>query len=463
MDNSLLESLVKFSNSVKTNFFMPGHKFGKAIRKKFRKNIFYVDATEFDEIDNLQNPSGIIKTSQQKAAKIFKSKFCNFLTNGSTIGIFVMIMSACKRNEKIIVERNCHKSIMNAIILSGAIPIFIYPKFIESLGVYGSITLESIKRIFIDHQNIAAVLITSPTYYGVCSDIKSIAEFLHSLNVPLLVDEAHGAHFYFNKIFPKTAIDSGSDVCVQSTHKTLPSLTQTAVLNFNSNIISYEKLIFNLNLLQSTSPSYIFLTSIDEGFDYMKENSAKFEKVIFECCKIRKDVNEGKKIICLSKMHEIYDYDVTRLVFNFSNLGITGAAVSSFLKNNFGIITEMFDANNILLIPTIGNSRRDFKNLKRGLNELVKNCKKLSCGMTSSVFNKLPKVFLKYSPNEAFNSEKEKVLINKNIEGKICAEIILIYPPGSFISIPGQIITKEVLDSFVKNNITECTISLDLK
>jgi arginine/lysine/ornithine decarboxylase len=432
---------------------MPGHKFGAGFSQNFKKNMTKIDVTEFDETDNLQNPAGIIKNLENDIAKIFGAKSSYILTNGSSIGICAAILSVCDDDDTILVDRNCHKSIINGIILSGANPKFIYPKFENKFGIFGSIDPAEVERAIFKFPGAKAAIITSPTYYGVCSNVKKIAEILHRKNIPLIVDEAHGAHFIFNKKMPKTALSQGADIAIQSAHKTLPCLTQTAMLHVNSDIISEAKIKKNLLLLQSTSPSYLLMCSIDDGLRYATKNAKKFEKIIDFCADLRKTFDENENIFCLKKNNKIFDLDPTKLVFNVSKIAEAGE-ISHYIRKKFAIMPEMNDFVNIMFLATMCNSTKDIKNLKKALTSTDKiftnhHAKK-------QIENNLepPEIIVEKKPRYAFNLPKKLVEIDE-AEGEISAEIIAPCPPGCASLIPGQKITKETINFLKSTTKTE--------
>ncbi|MBQ3115187.1 MAG: aminotransferase class I/II-fold pyridoxal phosphate-dependent enzyme [Clostridia bacterium] len=389
---------------------MPGHK-GK---------ISFYDITEIDGADNLACPKQEILTAQNNIADIYKSKNSFISVNGSTGAVLASILSTCKNGE-IIMDRQCHISAINGVILSRAVPHFIYPKIHSFFGVGMGITPNQVQEAINKYPNSKAVLITSPTYYGVCSNIKGICEIAHNHGIPVIVDAAHGAHFAFDEKLPECSIEAGADIVVHSTHKTLNCLTQGALAHISGNIIDCNSFKKHLNMVQTTSPSYLLMQSVEQSVYDAKK--CDYKKLIDIC----EEVREKSKIKTLCD--GFYDYDKTRLVFNGKNIDL------HFAKKN--IIIEMYDGYNAVLIPTPYNKNRDFKRLINAVAD---------CTLEPSPNNKvLPNADVFMAPYEAYNMETVR-LPKKEATGKICAEIIYKFPPCMPVLCPGEIVTEDVLD-----------------
>ena len=270
----LWQALKNHSQQQYYPFHMPGHKAG---RLGAFTEILSQDITEITGFDNLHKPEGILLQSQKRCAKLFGAEESFFLVNGSTSGILSAILSVCNTEDEIVVARNCHKSVYSALVLSGAKPIYILPQSIENADFLGSITLEQIQKAVT--KNTKAVILTSPTYEGITSNISEISDFLHNKNILLIVDEAHGSHMKFHHFFPKTALEQNADIVIQSLHKTLPCPTQTAVLHIQGNRVNRNRLKQCLSMVQTSSPSYLFLSAIDYCCHWL-EKEAKND---FEC------------------------------------------------------------------------------------------------------------------------------------------------------------------------------------
>ena len=263
----LLDAIISNAKRPHAPFYTPGHKQGKGISSKlanyFGKAVFRADLTELTELDCLFAADGVIQQAQQLAAEAFGSSQTWFLVNGSTCGIEAAILATCHDGDKIILPRNVHSSVISGLILAGAIPIFINPEYDATLDIAHSITIQNLEKALQKHPDAKAVMMVYPTYYGVCGDIKAIAKLTHEYNIPLLVDEAHGAHFAFHPELPISALNAGADLTVQSIHKTLGAMTQASMLHIQGNRININRINKALQLTQSTSPSYILLASLD--------------------------------------------------------------------------------------------------------------------------------------------------------------------------------------------------------
>lgn len=453
MQRPIYNILKKINNSNIYPFHMPGHKRNKEFLKDFYEFID-LDFTEIDETDNMHNPQGVIKNSQENLANIFNSDSSYFLVNGSSGGIIASLISILKPNQNVLVARNCHISVYNGIILSGANPIYIYPDFKYNLAC--GINPAFIEKA-INMYNISACIITSPTYEGITSDIYKIANILHNKNIPLIVDEAHGAHFNLSSSFPKSALAQGADIVIQSFHKTLPAFTQCAVLHLKSNIIDKHNLEKCISIIQTTSPSYMFMLSLEYCCNFVKNNKKLFNNYIEKLIALRAELINLKNFKLIHNdiigSASVENFDISRLTF-LINKNVSGSFINNlFIKN--GIQLEMYSENHIIAISTICDT-------EFALN-LFLNCIKKIDYILDKYENK---VYIDFSINEFISKPnispkdifyKEKKLINLyNSENKICADFIVPYPPGVPIILPGELITKQKINeinSLIKNSI----------
>lgn len=442
----IYNALKKYSQADPLSFHMPGHKMGKGIPPELLKDLAKMDLTEIYGMDNLHSPTGVIAKAQELAAQAFGADSTYFLVNGSTSGIMAMIMTMCKPGGSIIVGRDCHKSVIAGMILGGIRPIYIKPEYNSSFGIPGSVRPEDIKGALEKNPLAKGVLITSPNYYGICSEIEEIAKITHSYDKILAVDEAHGAHLKFNPSLPKGALEAGADICVQSAHKTLSAFTQGSYLHVNSSRIDQDRLRFNLSMLQTSSPSYIIMAFLDVARELMqrygKENLDKLLEHIkwleggidgFEGFRILKDTDIEKGSL-----------DRTRLVINCSRLAVTGYDLEKKLRYQYGIQVEMSDIYNIVCIATAADNRRDFERLYGALGELDKNSSP-SVDLSLKHFREI-----KISPQQIMLGDigkvnKSKVAL-KSAAGRVSLGIITPYPPGIPMVCPGELITKEIID-----------------
>ncbi len=440
--NPIYKQLNKLKRENLYPFHMPGHKRNKKFLKHLKKFIT-LDFTELDQTDNLQNPSNIIKKSKQNMKDIFKCDESYFLVNGSTAGILASLLCILKPNDNILVDRNCHVSVFNALILCGAKPIYISPniKYGFSLGIDEYL----IKNVLKKH-NIKACILTSPTYEGIVLNIKKIAYILHDKGVPLIVDEAHGAHFIMSKSFPVPALKSGADIAIQSFHKTLPAFTQCAAMHVKSDLINKEKLQKCLNIVQTTSPSYIFMLNIEYCYNFLIKNNY-IKSYINNLNNLRAGLSKLKNFKLLDKnlLNNTFacDIDISRITLIIKK-NISGSFINDLLIKQ-KIAIEMYQESYIIAISTICDTK---KGLKRFLKAMQKIDKMLE-GYEDRVFYKddinIKNIYLpKESIRDIFYSKKIEIDI-KYAENKICASIITAYPPGVCILAPGEIITKAAI------------------
>lgn len=445
----LLEGVLKYVSQNNTLFCMPGHKGGKGflttgIGRKFIENLSKIDITEVDGVDNLHKPDGIIKDALKKLSDFYKSKKSYFLINGSTSGNFIMIFSSFNEGDKVLVERNCHKSVFNAITMRKLKPVYIKNEISRKLNAPTFINLKYFSEQLDKNKDAKGIIITYPNYYGVCSNLKYIIKKARQNNMKVLVDSAHGAHFGIHKDLPESAVKLGADMVVTSAHKTLPSFTQTAYLHVN-NSKDIEKVDFYASMFLSTSPSYIFLCAMDYARFFMQNYGEKVYDGLLNMCKYyRQKINEIEGIKILDKRYLenssrfFYDLDETKYIINLER-GYSSRKLLMYLRNN-KIQAEMNDSLNVILIFSPFNEENDFCKLY----EALKKCdlKKLKCNTFDILEPHIPR--LKFLPFETLNKNSEYVDLNQAL-GKISAENIVPYPPGIPIINMGEVIDEKTL------------------
>ncbi|QLE58871.1 aminotransferase class I/II-fold pyridoxal phosphate-dependent enzyme [Nostoc sp. TCL26-01] len=435
-------------------FYTPGHKRGKGIAPSLAdwlgKAVFSADLTELAELDNLSTPQGVIQEAQQLAAAAFGATQTWFLVNGSTCGVEAAILATCGEGDKIILPRNVHSSAIAGLILSGAIPIFINPEYDAVLDIAHSITPDAVQTALQQHPDAKAVLTVYPTYYGVCGDLRAIAQITHEYNIPLLVDEAHGAHFAFHRQLPTPALVAGADLTVQSIHKTLGAMTQASMLHIQGDRIDANKVSRALQLLQSTSPSYILLASLDAARQQMALSG---EQLMSQTLQLANDAREkisqipGLSVLQLSpdKISPGFtDLDQTRLTVNVAGLGLTGFAAEEILDEQLGVTAEFATLQHLTFIISLGNTFADIEQLVQGCNILAKQPLNNSQLVDIKINNNL-EYALMVSPRQAFFANHKTLPIEQTIN-QICAEIVCPYPPGIPILMPGELITKSAIE-----------------
>ncbi|MCM8709657.1 aminotransferase class V-fold PLP-dependent enzyme [Clostridium sp. SYSU_GA19001] len=461
----LVEGIIKYIKENNVSFSMPGHKGGSGflsteIGKDLYKNFLKADITEVDGVDNLHKPEGIIKESLQLLSEFYGSKKSYFLVNGSTSGNLAMIFSCFKEGDKVIVERNCHRSIFNAIIMRKLEPVYIRNKISSKYNAPMSIDMEHFLRIICENRDAKGIIITYPNYYGICTDLEFIISEAKKYNMLVLVDSAHGAHFGVHKSLPESALKLGADMVVMSSHKTLPSLTQTAYLHVGANI-DIEKVDFYVSSFLSTSPSYMLMCSMDYGRYYLEEYGAYAYEVLLERAnRYRKKLNKFTWLHVLNEediknevsilQKKFYMLDLSRFVINVKK-GYSGIKLLDYLKSN-KIQCEMSDLSNVVLIFSPFNSEEDFKCLYEALEKCnPENIKDKTVNLKNIY---IPKT--KFLPWQAL--EKHKYTVNLNeAEGKVCGKQVVPYPPGVPLLNIGEIIDSEVIDMiryYLQNGIT---------
>lgn len=458
-ETPLFTGLVEHAKKNPVQFHIPGHKKGAGIDPDFREfigdNALSIDLINIGPLDDLHSPKGIIKQAQELAAKAFGADHTFFSVQGTSGAIMTMVMTVCGPGDKIIVPRNVHKSVMSAIVFSGAIPVFIHPEIDENLGISHGITTEAVARALDQHPDAKGVLVINPTYFGISADLRKIVEIAHSYDVPVLVDEAHGVHIHFHDELPLSAMQAGADMAATSVHKLGGSMTQSSILNVREGLVSSKRVQSILSMLTTTSTSYLLLASLDVARKRLAtEGHELISKTITLAQSIRKRINEIDRLYCVGpeilKSKAAFDYDPTKLIISVKNLGIPGYEVEKWLRDRHNIEVELSDLYNILCIITPGDTEREADILVNALRELAEECVE-EAGKPEPLKVFLPDIpLLALTPRDAFYSETEVVPFEES-EGRITAEFIMVYPPGIPIFIPGEIITKENLLYIQKN------------
>lgn len=376
----LYEKLTAYGNSDYYAFHMPGHKRNmELMRARLPYNI---DITEIDGFDDLHHAEGLLKELQENAARVFQAEETHYLVNGSTVGLLSAVMGCTERGGRILMARNCHKSVYNAVYMNELRPVYIYPEFSEETDLNGEIHVDQIKKLLEEYEDIQVVVIVSPTYEGVVSDIEAIAEIVHEYKIPLIVDEAHGAHFGFHSYFPQNANTQGADVVIHSLHKTLPSLTQTALLHINGRYADRERIRNYLHMLQSSSPSYILMASIDECVRGMDECREEIMDTYVECLQqARERLKQLKNI----KLIEAEHYDRSKIVLSVKNLKNTNGEVLNGklfqeMLRSYHLEMEMASGSYVIAMTGPGDTQEGMDRLVQAVMEIDKNilCEELS-------------------------------------------------------------------------------------
>lgn len=434
-------------------FHMPGHK-----RNPDTVNTdlpFDRDITEIDGFDNLHHPEGILKKAQETAASVYDTKECYYSVNGSTAALLAAVSATVPRNGQILVARNCHKAVYHALYLRNLIPTYVYPQMDPKWWINGGISSDKVERALAENPEIKAVLLTSPTYDGVVSDIEKIAEIVHRYEIPLIVDEAHGAHFHFSNYFPTSAAELGADLVIQSFHKTLPSMTQTAVLHNCSDRVDSRLIRRFMGIYQSSSPSYILMASMDACMEKMSSDGnemfREFTKILE---KARRRLLECKYIRLVSPeigTAGVFDYDRSKLLFSTRYASMTGSELAQILLEKYHIQVEMETEHYVLALAAVGDSGEGFERLCQAIEEInqeeaqkkkeKRETEEPKAGRTA--YTSLSQFM---SITEAMESESEIRKLEESV-GRISAEFGYLYPPGIPLIVPGEQITGQ----FIRN------------
>lgn len=459
MKNNLIDALVKINNEELISFHMPGHKNNKDFFKEKLKSLdlIDIDITEIPEADNLHNPKNSLLNSQNRLSKFYDSYKSYFLVNGSTSGILSMIFATTKRNDKILVNRNAHQSVINGILLNGLQPVYIMPEIDEKTGMVLGIHEKILEEKLSSDETIKTVLLTYPSYEGICFDIKKVSKIVKKYDCYLIIDEAHGSHLLSHEKLPVSACKSGADIVVQSAHKNLPAFTQGAFLHLYNKKLEY-KIEKYLKIFQSSSPSYIIMASLDASVDYLFTDSHNaMEKLLVNIeefiSKLKKTnynvVNWG-----IYSNRSSFSFDSTKIVISALPLGINGNTLEKILRYEFGIQVEYSTSNFVLLITTILNESQDFEKLLRALLTIQDKYKKKSIKPKKVLMLKDIEVKIRPSNIDDYN------FIIKDVNeclGKIAYESVIPYPPGIPLINPGELITKDALKQ-LRNIVTELKI-----
>ena len=453
---NLYSKLKDYSKTENYPFHMPGHKRNTDILGVSLP--FDIDITEIDGFDNLHDSSGILKAAAQKAEKLFRSEHSYMLINGSTCGILAAIHTVTKYNDTIIIARNCHKSVYNGCMLNNLKMKFIFPEQDKLSGVSGSISSESVLAAIEKNPKAKAVVITSPTYEGVISDIKSIAEIAHSFDIPLIVDNAHGVHQTFCDFCGGEPVSSGADIVISSLHKTLPALTQTAAAHINGDLVPHRKFENALSIFETSSPSYILMSSIDSCFDFLSDSGEYFEKYAYKLREFSKSVKNLKhlKILCHGgddiSNHNFYSFDFGKIVICTVGTNISGVELMNILRNKYHLELEMSYPFYAVAMTSVCDTEEGFKRLSAALLEIDKGIK--SDGKAVPILT-MPKPknsgLSLQSALELSDSESNRL--------KISNRYIYAYPPGVPIIIPGEIFNSDIFEYIRKLEDSGVTVS----
>ena len=444
----LLHALKEYSIQDIAAFDVPGHKRGEGVpllNEYFGYELMKMDVNSLPLLDNIANPKGVIAKAQQLLADAYHADAAYFMTNGTTSAIHCMLMSTLSPGDKVLLPRNIHKSALNGLILCGAIPVYVETEFLSKEGIPANVKVEAIELALNRHSDIKAVFLLNPTYYGFVADLKAIIEMCHERNILVLLDEAHGAHFPFHSSLPDSGMGLGADAACVSIHKTGGALTQASALLVNQNKLNLKRIQQVINMLQSTSCSYLLMSSLDGARQNLVLNGHdQLSKAIELSRYARHKLNQIPGIYTIEPRGlQKKSFDFTKIGINVHGLGLTGFEVYELLWKEFKIQLEMPDFHNVLAILSLGDGLKNINRLIQAFKELSSRYyKHQKIEVTLFAFKGIPEVMM--SPREAYFSEKRLILIDQSM-GCIAGESILAYPPGIPIVAPGEKITAEVL------------------
>ena len=445
----LYEALERFRKQRVVPFDVPGHKRGRGnpeLVTLLGEKCVGLDVNSMKPLDNLCHPASVILEAEKLAAEAFKAANAYFMVGGTTSSVQSMVLTACKAGDKIILPRNVHRSVINALVLCGAEPVYVNPEVDNHIGIALGMEISKVHEAITKNPEAKAVFINNPTYYGICSDLKAIVKLAHEHDMMVLVDEAHGTHLYFDETLPVPAMEAGADMAAVSMHKSGGSLTQSSLLLLGENVNTrYVEQI--INLTQTTSASYLLLSSLDiSRRNLALRGRESFEKVKNMAEYARSEINSiggyyayGKELV---NGGSIFDYDVTKLSVYTRDIGLTGIEVYDLLRDEYDIQIEFGDIGNILAYISIGDRIQDVERLVGALEDIKRLYSKPAAKSHNAEY--IPPI-VATTPQKAFYSDKELVPIRETA-GRVCGEFVMCYPPGIPILSPGEMITDEIID-----------------
>ncbi|MBQ7955954.1 MAG: aminotransferase class I/II-fold pyridoxal phosphate-dependent enzyme [Lachnospiraceae bacterium] len=455
---NLYQKLLENGKSDFYPYHMPGHK--RKPLTEVLKRVCDIDITEIDGFDNLHHAEGILAQLQKRAAKIYGSEECFYLVGGSTAGILSAIATVIKRGETFLIGRNCHKSVYHGAYLNGANTEYLFPESVKGVGIVGEVTAQQVQLALESNSRIKAVIIVSPTYEGVVSNVREIADIVHEYGIPLIVDEAHGAHFGFHEMWPHSACTQGADIVIQSLHKTLPSLTQTALLHVNGNLVDRSRLKRFLAIHQTSSPSYVFMAGIEESLDYMESvGKSRMDKFADLWWQMLKNLSACKVLMIYPKKMDGQDfgdaketkekrikYDIGKLVISVENSNISGQKLYDILLNDYHLQMEMAGGSYVLAMFTLADEQDAYVRLTEALLEIDKKLRisvpakaKSDVAPNREPLEKAMEFWM------AWDMTTELVDVD-DCDGRIAGDFINLYPPGVPVVVPGEILKEEILE-----------------
>ncbi|MCI7812587.1 MAG: aminotransferase class I/II-fold pyridoxal phosphate-dependent enzyme [Lachnospiraceae bacterium] len=458
----IYEALENFRKMRVVPFDVPGHKRGRGnpeLTQLLGEKCVGIDVNSMKPLDNLCHPISVIREAEELAAEAFGASHAFLMVGGTTSAVQSMVLSVAKRGEKIILPRNVHRSVMGAMVLCGAVPVYVNPECDEKLGIPLGMSVDAVEKAILENPDAKAVFVNNPTYYGICSNLRAIVKIAHKHGMKCLVDEAHGTHFYFGEHLPVSAMEAGADMASVSMHKSGGSLTQSSFLLLGPDMSEgYVRQI--INLTQTTSASYLLLSSLDiSRRNLALRGKEAFAHVVEMAEYARKEINAIGGYYAYSKElcngDSIYDFDSTKLSIHTLEVGLAGIEVYDLLRDEYDIQIEFGDLGNVLAYLSIGDRQRDIERLVSALSEVRRRFGGAKTGLMDHEYIE-PVVAV--SPQEAFYAPKESLPLAKS-SGRICSEFVMCYPPGIPILAPGEMITDQILNYIVYAKEKGCSMT----
>ena len=459
----IYEALEEFRRNRVVPFDVPGHKRGRGnpeLVKLFGKQCVELDVNSMKPLDNLCHPISVIKEAEILAAEAFGAAHAFLMVGGTTSAVQTMVLTACKSGEKIILPRNVHRSVINALVVNGATPIYVNPDTDKRLGIALGMKISQVEKAIEENPDAVAILVNNPTYYGICSNLRKIVEIAHAHNMMVLVDEAHGTHFYFGEDMPVTAMAAGADMSSVSMHKSGGSLTQSSFLLAGPRVSAgYVRQV--INLTQTTSASYLLMASLDISRRNLALRGKESFRQVREIAEYaRREINNiggyyayGKELV---NGDSVYDFDTTKLTVFTLDIGLAGIEVYDLLRDEYDIQLELGDIGNVLAYISIGDRMREVERLVSALYDIKRIYSKDRTGLFDHEYIN-PQVVL--TPQEAFYAVKEEMIPIRETKGRVCTEFVMSYPPGIPILAPGERITQEIIDYILYAKEKGCSLT----
>lgn len=431
-------------------FHVPAHKYGRGLpdlRDFLGEATFQMDINSMGDVDDLSNPFSVIDEAQRLTAELFGAAYAYFLINGTTSGIHTMMISRLRPGDRIVLPRNAHKSAFSGLILSGALPVYARVETNEELGIATTMSTASALAAFERAPQSAALFVINPSYYGIACDLDGMIKLAHDWEASVLVDEAHGGHFYFNDELPQNAMQAGADMTAISTHKTLGSLTQSSVLLLKSDSIQNEKVLNTLNILRSTSASYLLMASLDVARRQLaREGKVRIQGVLELARFAREKINQIDGLYAFGKElvdgKNIKDFDETKLCIFVRRLGMTGFELERRLRQEHNIQIELADLNIIMAMITLGDDQKEVNKLVEALKKIASRCRIQQYLRVTQLPEMSDPIVI---PRDAFYSHQKSVPLEKSVN-EIAGEMVMSYPPGIPVICPGERITRDIVD-----------------